>query len=66
MKNNYKLSEGKELYAIIDYSEKLPWYIRWNPFLKLALTYFWYQRYIDVIDEKGNVKRIYEKTGKEK
>jgi len=65
-KQEFKLGEGRELYCIIDFSEKLPWYVRWNPILKLLLTYFWYQRYIDVIDDKGNVRRIYEKLEEDK
>jgi len=57
----YKIGEGKELYSIIDMSENTPWYIKYNPLMKLLLTFFWYQRYIDVIDDNGNVERIYEK-----
>ena len=66
MKKEYKIGEGKELYCIIDLSKDCPWYIKWNPLTRLFLTFSWYQRYIDLMDEDGNVRRVYEKLEENK
>lgn len=56
----YKIGEGKELVGIIDLFENMPWWIRWNPMARLLGTFYEYRRYIELIDEKGNVEKIYE------
>lgn len=57
----YKIGEGKELYGILDLTKDAPWYIKFNPIAKMFFTFFWYQRYVDLMDEQGNVTRVYEK-----
>jgi len=62
--NEYKIDEGEELYEVVDNLEKAPWYIRWNPLLRLLFIEFITKKYVDVMDEEGNVRRIYEKLNK--
>ena len=61
-KKEFKVGEGKELYKILNLSKGFPWWIRWNPIAILMLTFYEYRRYIDLMDEEGNVRRIYEKV----